>query len=158
MEKKKHGYPDVEQSISNIKHFCSYQERCHQEVRERLYSYGLYTEDVEEIIAMLISENYLNEARFAIHYAGGKFRIKGWGKNKIRMGLKQKQITPNLILKALSEIDDEPYRLTFKKQALKKWEELRGEKNIFTKKSKLKNFMLQRGFESDLIYDFLKEK
>ena len=77
----------AEQAISKIKHFCAYQERCHAEVRDKLYSFGLHRKDVGGIIADLIGENYLNEDRFAINFAGGKFRMKHWGKNKIKQGL-----------------------------------------------------------------------
>ena len=77
-----------QQSVPKIKQYCAYQERCHAEVRDKLYSFGLNKIEVEEIISELITENYLNEERFAIHYAGGKFRMKQWGKNKIKQSLK----------------------------------------------------------------------
>ena len=81
-----------EQSLPKIKQYCAYQERCHKEVREKLYSFGLNKEEVNEIISTLINENYLNEERFAIQFAGGKFRMKQWGRIKIKMGLKAKKV------------------------------------------------------------------
>lgn len=158
MEKKKRGYIGVEQALPKIRQFCSYQERCHAEVKEKLFEFGLYPEQVEEIIAGLISDNYLNEERFAIHYAGGKFRMKGWGKNKISYALKQKQVSAFLVKQALSAIDEQQYESVFLETAQKKWDSLKGEKNIFTKKSKTRNYLMQRGFESFLIQDFLNEK
>nr|MDQ6905158.1 RecX family transcriptional regulator [Bacteroidota bacterium] len=120
-----------EQSIPKIKQYCAYQERCHAEVKDKLYSFGLHRKDVDEIIAGLIGENYLNEERFAIQYAGGKFRIKHWGKNKIKQALKLKQVSEYCIKKALKEIDYSDYLKTFEKLVEQKMQTLRSEKNIF---------------------------
>ena len=119
-----------EQSLPKIKQYCAYQERCHMEVREKLYSFGLHKNEVAEIISTLITENYLNEERFAIHFAGGKFRMKQWGKIKIKQALKQKQVSEYCIRKALKEIDNNEYRQTFFKLAQQKLKTLKQEKNI----------------------------
>ncbi len=140
-----------EQAIPKIKQYCDYQERCHAEVREKLYSFGLYKNDVEPIISLLIDENYLNEERFAILYAGGKFRIKQWGKIKIKQALKFKQVSDYCIKKALKEIDDLSYEKTFQKLAEQKLKTIMGEKNIFVKKRKLQDYLLQKGYENSLI-------
>jgi regulatory protein len=140
-----------EQSIPKIKQYCAYQERCHAEVRDKLYSFGLHRKEVEEIISNLIQENYLNEERFAIQYAGGKFRIKNWGKNKIRQALKQKQVSDYCIKKALKEIDDTDYINAFEKLVEQKMKTFKSEKNIFIKKRKLQDFLLMKGYESDLV-------
>jgi regulatory protein len=145
------------QALPKIKHYCAYQERCHSEVKEKLYSFGLYKKDVEKIIADLINENYLNEERFALQYAGGKFRIKHWGKNKIKQALKQKQVSDYSIKKALKEIDEIDYNKTVEKLAEEKLKTLKGEKNIFIKKRKMQDFLLMKGYETDLINDVLKE-
>ena len=76
-----------------IKHYCAYQERCHGEVRNKLYSFDLKKKNVEDIIARLIEEDYLNEERFALAFARGKFRMKRWGKEKIFFALKQKHFS-----------------------------------------------------------------
>ena len=141
----------AEQATPKIKHFCAYQERCHAEVRDKLYSFGLHRKDVDGIIVVLIGDNYLNEERFAINFAGGKFRMKHWGKNKIKQRLKLKQVSDYCIKKALMEIDEAEYLRTFKKIAEQKLATLKREKNIFVKKSKLQNFLLQKGYEMDLI-------
>ncbi|HEU5053581.1 MAG TPA: regulatory protein RecX [Hanamia sp.] len=140
-----------EQAIPKIKQYCAYQERCHAEVRDKLYSFGLHKNDVEEIISELISENYLNEERFAIHFAGGKFRMKQWGKIKIKQVLKFKQVSDYCIRKALKEIDADEYERTFQKLVEQKLKSLKSEKNIFIKKRKMQDFLLQKGFESEYV-------
>ena len=146
-----------EQAIPKIKQYCDYQERCHAEVREKLYSYGLYKKEVEPIISLLISENYLNEERFAVMYAGGKFRVKQWGKIKIKQALKFKQVSDYCIKKALKEIDDFSYKKTFEKLAEQKLKTLKTEKNIFIKKKKLQDYLLQKGYESGLIGEMVNK-
>ncbi len=140
-----------EQAIPKIKQYCAYQERCHVEVREKLYSYGLYKKEVESIISLLIEENFLNEERFAIMYAGGKFRMNHWGKVKIKQALKFKQVTDYCIKKALKEIDETSYQKTFQKLAEQKLKALKSERNIFAKKRKLQDYLLQKGYESGLV-------
>src|ERR1700739_1361610 len=125
------------QALSKIKHFCAYQERCHAEVEEKLYAFGLRKTEVDVILASFIEENYLNEERFAIQFAGGKFRIKQWGRVKIRYELKKKQVSDYCIKKALSSIDEKDYRKTAEKLFAAKLKTLKSEKNIFIKKRKL---------------------
>ena len=146
-----------EQSLPKIKQYCAYQERCHSEVRDKLYSFGLHKNEVEEIISTLITENYLNEERFAIHFAGGKFRMKQWGKIKIKQALKYKQVSDYCIQKALKEIDTDDYEKTFQKLVQQKLKSLKSEKNIFIKKRKLQDFLLQKGFETNMIRDAVKQ-
>ena len=145
------------QSLPKIKQYCAYQERCHAEVRDKLYSFGLNKKEVDEIISIVITENYLNEERFAIQFAGGKFRMKQWGKNKIKNALKFKQVSDYCIKKALKEIDSAAYEKTFQKLAEQKLKTLKSEKNIFIKKRKLQDFLLQKGYESDLVSSELKK-
>lgn len=146
-----------EQSLPKIKHYCAYQERSHKETRDKLYSYGLNKKEVEETISMLIIENYLNEERFAKHFSGGKFRMKGWGKNKIKQALKFKQVSDYCIKKALEEIGDEEYEKTFQTLVAQKLITLKSEKNIFVKKRKLNDFLFQRGFENELIREAVNQ-
>jgi len=146
-----------QQSVPKIKQYCAYQERCHAEVRDKLYSFGLNKIEVEEIISTLITENYLNEERFAIHYAGGKFRMKQWGKIKIKQALKFKQVSDYCIKKALKEIDAQEYQKTFEKLAEQKLKTLKGEKKIFIKKRKLQDFLLQKGYEIQIVAEAVKK-
>jgi len=139
------------QAVPKIKQYCAYQERCHSEVKDKLHSHGLHKNDVEEIISKLIEDNYLNEERFAIHFAGGKFRIKQWGRVKIKYELKQKQVSEYCIKKALNEIDEEDYFITLQKLADTKLQSLKSEKNIFIKRKKLQDHLRLKGFEGDLV-------
>lgn len=141
-----------EKAFQKIKHYCAYQERSHREVKEKLYSFGLWKKDVEPILSQLIEENYLNEERFAQQFAGGKFRMKHWGKIKIQYELRQQQVSEYCIRKALASIREEDYQKTFEKLANQKLTSLKGEKNLFIKKRKLQDFLLQKGYEPLLVH------
>src|SRR5436190_15104498 len=104
-----------EQALQKLKHYCAYQERCHSEVKEKLYQLGIWEKNHDEIIAALIQENYLNEERFALAFAGGKFRISQWGREKIKQALKQRQVSDYCIRKALKEVDERTYQKTLEK-------------------------------------------
>jgi len=147
----------VEKAWQKIKHYCAYQERSHAETRDKLYGFGLYKEEVETLLAQLIEENYLNEERFAIAFAGGKFRVKQWGKVKIKYELQQKRVSPYCIKKALEAIDEEEYELCLQKLAAAKWATLKDEENIFAKKSRLQNYLMQKGYEGSLIGSIANE-
>ena len=149
-------YLGKEQALQKAKHYCGYQERCHSEVKEKLYSFGLYKQQVEECLAQLIEENYLNEERFAQQFAGGKFRMKQWGKVKIKYELKQKQVSEYCIKKGLKEIDEADYTATLNKLAVEKWAAVKAEKNLFTKLRKTQDYLLQKGYEHDLIKQVLQ--
>lgn len=148
-------YYSKEQALQKVKQYCAYQERCHSEVKDKLYSFGLHKNDVDELLSDLISENYLNEERFAIHFAGGKFRIKHWGRVKIKYALKQKQISPYCLNKAMASIDENEYNRIMVKLFEQKSKLLKSEKNIFIKKRKLQDHLMQKGFEPDLIRKLL---
>ena len=150
--------PILIDQMQKIKRYCAYQERSHYEVRGKLIELQVYGEDLEETIGILIEENYLNEERFACALARGKFSLKKWGRLKIRQALKQHQVSDYCIKKAFQEIDEADYQKTFDALAEKKWEELRSEKNRFTKMSKLQHFLLYKGYESEYIHDFFKRK
>jgi regulatory protein len=140
-----------EQALQKLRHYCGYQERCHSEVKEKLYELGVSKIHHDEIIATLIEENYLNEERFAILFAGGKFRIKQWGKQKIKYELKQRQVSSYSINKALKTIDEDMYRKTLQKLATQKLKTLKTENNLFIKNKKVYNFLTQKGFEQHLV-------
>ena len=144
-------YFSKEEALQKAKQYCAYQERCHSEVKEKLYSFGMNKKEVDELLSELISENYLNEERFAILYAGGKFRIKQWGKVKIKYSLKQKQVSEYCIKKALTGIDEKDYTKTVQKLFDQKLKTLKAEKNIFIKKRKLQDHLMQKGFETSVV-------
>ncbi len=134
---------------------CAYQERCQQEMRDKLYEWGLFSDAVESIIANLISDNYLNEERFAKSYAGGKFRIKKWGRIKIKIELKKRKISDYCICKAMEEIEDAEYMKTVKALIAKKSKEIKGGK-LHIRNYKVAKYIASRGFEQDLIWEVLK--
>ena len=146
-----------EQALQKIRHFAAYQERCHQEIKEKLYMFGLYSKEVDEILALLIEENYLNEERFAEAFAGGKFRIRQWGRIRIRYELKQKRVSDYCIRKAMQTIPEEDYLAALKKIAEKKWNTLSTEKSPYTKKAKAIDYLLQKGYEMELARSVIQQ-
>jgi len=146
---------DEKAALTKAEHYCAYQERSQQEVRDKLYEWGLHGVQVENLIVHLIQTNFLNEARFANAYVQGKFNQKGWGKQKIKQGLKFKKVSDALIKKALNTIDCDDYSNTLK-QILEKKARLLGEKDPFKKRYKLHQYALSRGYETDIVSDILK--
>lgn len=144
-----------EQALQKVRHYCGYQERCHQEVKEKLYSFGLRKQEVENAVATLIEEDRLNEERFAIQFAGGHFRIKQWGRIRIRYELRQKQVSDYCIQKALGALDEDEYAQTLSGLAAKKWETLAKEADNFIRRRKLQDYLLQKGYERDRIVNAL---
>ncbi len=139
------------QALINIQKYCAYQERSHQEVRDKLYSYGLHQTDVEDILTQLITSGFLNEERFAKAFAGGKFRMKHWGRNKIENELKHRGISKRCIQTGLNEIDDSDYRQTLV-QLIKKKSGLVEETNLFKKRDKVARFVIGKGYEPELVW------
>ena len=139
-----------EQALQKLKHYCAYQERCHSEVKDKLYQLGVWKKDHDEIIAALIEENYLNEERFAVAFAGGKFRIKQWGRVRIKYELKQKQVSEYSIKKAMKQIDEEEYLSLLNKLAKEKYAALKNEQYLIRKK-KTMDYLAAKGFEADLV-------
>jgi regulatory protein len=153
-EKKKIKISDPKVGLEKAMSWCAYQERCQQEVRDKLYEWGLWSEAVENIIAELISQNFVDEERFARLYAGGKFRIKNWGRIKIKLELKKRRISDYCIRKAMTEIDEEAYRKVLEK-VLNSYASKVAIKNKQQIKYKTARYALSRGFEQDLIWDIL---
>ena len=146
---------DVKVALTKAARYCAYQERSQQEVRDKLYEWGLWPEAVENIIVDLIAEGFINEERFANAYAIGKFNQKAWGKIKIKQGLKLKRVPDGLIKKALHAIPYNDYLHTLNTVLAKKAKTL-NEKDSYKLKYKLQQYALSRGFEADLIADVLK--
>lgn len=142
---------DKATALKKAESWCAYQERSQQEVRDKLYEWNLKPNEVEEVISDLISENFLNEERFANAYVSGKFNIKKWGKIKIKQGLKFKRVPDKLIASALTSIDGDKYFETLCNLAEKKGA-LINEKDAFKKKMKLILYLQSKGYEKDLIF------
>jgi len=129
-----------------ILRYCAYRERCHKEVKDKLYSMGLWKTEVEELIMLLMEEDFLNEERYALSFARGYFRTKRWGKVKIKAHLRQNQVHSKLIEKAMKEIDDAEYTACIKHLVERKKEQLKAETKT-KRKIKVSNYLVQRGFE-----------
>jgi regulatory protein len=153
MPNKKHL--TKEQALQKLKHYCAYQERCHREVEEKLYDLGVWKKDHGAIIAALIEENFLNEERFAIAFAGGKFRIKQWGRVKIKYELKQKQVSDYSIKKALKQIDEDEYLKALNGLVEEKYASLKREQYLVRKKKTLE-YLFRKGFEAELVNGSMK--
>jgi len=134
-----------------IQRYCAYQERSHQEVRNKLYEYGLRRNDVDEIITGLITEGYLNEERFAKAFAGGKFRMKKWGRIKIMRALESKGVSPNCIRIGMKEIDEESYISTLRNLLESKLETLQQD-DLFQLRDQLSTYVIRKGYEPDLVW------
>lgn len=145
----------TKQAFEKLKQYCAYQERCHKEVIEKLASYHIYKTEADLILIQLIEENYLNEERFAIQFAGGKFRMKQWGKTKIAYQLKQKQISTININKALKQINQQDYYNTLQNLATKQLKQ-HSKLPVWQKKLKAKKALLIKGYESFLIDEVLE--
>ena len=153
LSKKEKVYTRQE-ALIKISSFCAYQERTQQEVRDKLYGYGLHKDMVEEIISKLISENFINEERFARTYSGGKFRMKKWGRVKIKEALKSKGISDYSIKKGMLEIDGKDYLITLRSLVEKKSEKEK-EKNEYRRKHKIAQYVVGKGYEADLVWETL---
>ena len=142
------------QAREKIRHYCAYQERSHKEVINKLYSYGLHSSDVDEILIEVIAEGFLNEERYAKAFAGGKFRIKKWGRTKIKHELEANGLTKNCIKAGLTEIDEKDYQVTLTNLLKKKLDQLEG--NDFFKRDKAAKYAIRKGFEAEFVWEILK--
>ncbi|MFB3386396.1 regulatory protein RecX [Flavobacterium sp. LAR06] len=144
------------EALQKLEHFCAYQERCHAEVVTKLYSLKMTTDEIDSIVVQLIEGNFLNETRFACSFARGKHRMKSWGKIRITNELKARQISSTNITLALKEISADEYETTFNNLAERCWSGIQ-EKNSLKKRKKFCDYMLRRGYESNLVYDKVKD-
>lgn len=145
---------DFEIVLGKAQKYCAYQERCQWEMEKKFQEWEVDEEIRDSILSELISQNFINEERFAAQFANGRFRIKHWGKQKIKVELKKRQISRYSINKALAGIDSEDYRLTLQKLILKKSKEFHSI-NDFEKKQRIANYLYSKGYESELIWDSL---
>ncbi|MFM8592431.1 MAG: regulatory protein RecX [Sphingomonadales bacterium] len=139
-----------EQALQKLRHYCAYQERSHQEVRDKLRQLNCAKKEHDAILSSLIEDDYLNEERFAMAFAGGKWRAKHWGRQRIRYELKQKKVSDFCIKKALGQIDEDDYVAVLSKLAAEKYELLSAHQYIIRYK-KTTDYLIARGFEPELI-------
>ena len=146
---------DFASAKSKIAKYCAYQERAHSEVEQKLYTYGLFSDQVQELLAWLITENYVNEERFAIAFSGGKFRLKKWGKIKIRQHLQLKRVSEYSIDKAILLIEQEDYENTMQQLIRRKWASVSAD-NIYTLRNKVARFVINKGYEPEQVWQHTK--
>jgi len=145
-----------EQAYQKLRHYCAYQERSESDVKSKLFELRVSKKYHDEMIKALMEEDILNEKRFAIAFATGKFRINQWGKIKIRYELKQKKIKEEYIKLALQQIDEKNYKEVLNLMAKEKYESLKTEQYLIRKKKTL-DYLLQKGYEADLISKVLSQ-
>ncbi len=146
----------VKEATIKLMQYCAYRDRSQKEVEEKLISMRMIPAAREKIIIQLMQENFLNEERFARSFARGKFRIKKWGRNKIKQELKIREISAPLIKIALTEIEEEEYIKTLHELAQKKALLIK-EKDPYKKRKKLATYLLQKGYESSLVFEKVAE-
>ncbi len=139
-----------------MEYYCAYQERCHAEIKEKLYSFQVTPDEKDQIIVHLLDHNYLNEERFASVYTQSKLHQKKWGKKRITLELKAKQISSFLITKSIREIDANEYKSIFDQVSEKHWDTIT-EKNTLKKRKKFCDYLLRKGWESDWVYEKVKD-
>nr|WP_321232666.1 regulatory protein RecX [uncultured Psychroserpens sp.] len=146
----------VDEAQKRLERYCAYQERCHKEITQKLYEMRMIPEARDQIIVHLLQHNFLNEERYAKAFVRGKFRIKKWGKQRLQLELKRKDINKTIISIALKEIDNTDYYKTFHALAEKKEATIR-DSNLQKRRKKLADYLLYRGWESHLVYDKIRE-
>lgn len=146
----------LKEVIQKMEYYCAYQERCHAEIKEKLYSFQVTPDEKDQIIVHLLDHNYLNEERFASVYTQSKLNQKKWGKKRITLELKAKQISSFLITKSIREIDANEYKSIFDQVSEKHWDTIT-EKNTLKKRKKFCDYLLRKGWESDWVYEKVKD-
>ena len=147
---------DINIAIERIKNYCALQDRCQWDVIQKLREWGLQQATKDHILEILITNKFIDEERFSTSVCRGKFRIKNWGKRKIVNELRRKQISSICINTGLKEIDEKEYDLVLEKLFYQKERSIK-DKNQFIRKTKIANFLIQRGFESNLVWDKIRE-
>lgn len=144
------------EALAKIQRYCAYQERSHKEVRNKLFEYGLFASQVDELLSRLITDGFLNEERFAKAFAGGKFRMKKWGRLKIKNELEFLGLTKNCIQRGLNEIEQADYRTTLK-TLLKKKSAAVQETNLFKKRDKIARYAIGKGYEPEMVWEYVRD-
>ena len=146
----------VTQALEKAMKYCAYQERCQSEVRQKLRQFQITSDQREEVISLLIQQDFLNEERFSQAYARGKFRMNHWGKKKIKLALKQKDISEYCIKKGIQEIEESEYSEVLTNLIEKTYEKNRGTQE-YKRVAKTAQYVIGRGFEADLVWNEIKQ-
>jgi len=141
-----------EQVLQKLRFYCRYQQRCQSEINQKLFELGVNRKDHEEFISELIKENCVNDERFAVAFASGRFKMKQWGRKKIQQGLKEKRVSDEIARKALEQINKKEYIIILNKLARERYASLKHEQYLVRKK-KTMDYLLQKGYEVELVKD-----
>ena len=151
------GRPTPSEALRKLERYCAYQDRCHQEVRRKLYDIGMYGDDVDQVMATLIETRFLDEERFARSFARGKFKIKRWGRVRIERELKQRQIGRYCVRAGLSELDELDYRGALAELLRKRYERQAGDLHPYARRQDLIQHALRKGYETALAVEVARE-
>ena len=146
----------IKEATERIQSYCAIQDRCQWDVERKMKEWGISDEIIENIVTDLILDKFVNEERFSESFCRGKFRIKRWGKVKIKNELKIKKISNNCIDKGLLQIEKKEYMKVLKDLYLKKRDSLK-DRNQFIRKGKIAKHLQQKGFESKLIWELINK-
>jgi regulatory protein len=139
-----------EQVLQKLRFYCRYQQRCHSEIKEKLFELGVNKKDHDELLTELVKENCLNDERFAVAFTSGRFKLKQWGRKKIQRGLREKRVSDEIAQKALEQINTKEYMAILNKLAKKRYAALKHEQHLVRKK-KTMDYLIQKGYELDLV-------
>ena len=145
-----------EDVLQRIRHYCAYQERCHEEVRSKLISLKVYADELEEVIGQMVQEDFLNEERYAKAFAGGKFRMQQWGREKIERALRQRKVSSYCIRKGIEEIDEDVYRETLQ-SLFEKARQKYGQGTPAQRHQRIWNALRRKGYEAELVGSLLRD-
>ena len=140
--------------LKKVLRYCAYQDRCVQEVRKKLATFDMPDSEKEKILKLLVEEGYLDDERYASTFVRSKIHLKKWGVNKIRMALKMKGISDEIISNALSEIDPDIYREELIKVLKAK---KNNETDPYKRRAKLAQYAMQKGYEPGLVWDVIRQ-
>jgi len=143
-----------EQALQKLRYYCRYQERCHSEVKNKLFELGVDKNEHDELIMELVEGNFLDEERFALAFAVGRFKLKQWGRKKIQYALKEKKVDKGSIEKALGQIREKDYLYMLRKLAREKYASLKNEQYL-NRKRKTIDYLMQKGYEAELISEII---
>ena len=147
---------NIKSAIEKLKKYCSSAEKCNFDVIQKIKDLGLEDSFQDDILKVLNEEKFVDEERFTRAFCRGKFLIKKWGKIKIRIELTKKNISQTSIKLGFEEINEEEYLQQLNNLLNRKKNSL-NEKNIFLKKKKIANYLVTKGYESNLVWSLLSE-
>jgi regulatory protein len=146
----------IQEALLKAQKLCSAEEKCRSDIRKKLFDWGISSGDTEKIISKLTEEKFIDERRYARSFTRDKLTLNKWGKLRISFELNQKKLPKNVILEAVSLIDENEYLELLKKETQKKLRSI-PDKDPMVKKAKLHRFASSKGFENDVIFMVLDE-